>query len=142
MTMSCNAAGSIVPKPVDNPEAAPAVEPRLVRKKKVCHRALLAGSVMTLILLACFVLGRDSASSAAWLQIDVAKLTGMNNGTAGKYGRCSYTSEHVHLIPVLFMLQNCSISTKLSSVATCLQGLRRMILMAATSSWAGFSRQA
>ncbi|EER95813.3 LOW QUALITY PROTEIN: hypothetical protein SORBI_3002G019200 [Sorghum bicolor] len=65
----------MVPKPV---------EPWPVREKKAYHRPLLAGSLMTLLLLACFVLGRQSASSAAcWLQIDLAKLTAMNNGTAG-----------------------------------------------------------
>jgi xyloglucan fucosyltransferase len=89
------AADSMLPKLVDDPEApAPAVEPwaRPGRKnKKTCHRALLVGSLMmTLLLLACFVLGRESASSAAWLQIDLlAKLTAMNNGTAAGtyYGR-------------------------------------------------------
>ena len=130
--MSGGAAASTVPKLVDYPEAAPAVEPWPVREKKVCmcHRALLAaGSLMTLLLLACFDLGRDSASSVAWLQIDVAKLTGMNNGTAGKYGRPSYACEH------------CCISTKLSYV-TCLQGLRRTLLMVVTTSSAGFCRRA
>jgi xyloglucan fucosyltransferase len=85
MTMSGGTAGSIVPKLVDDPEAVPAVEPWPVREKVcMCHRALLApGSLTTLLLLPCFVLGRGSASSAAWLKIDLAKLTGMNNGTAG-----------------------------------------------------------
>ncbi|EER95811.2 hypothetical protein SORBI_3002G019100 [Sorghum bicolor] len=65
----------MVPKPV---------EPWPMREKKAYHRALLAGSLTTLLLLACFVLGRQSASSAAcWLQIDLAKLTAMNNGRAG-----------------------------------------------------------
>jgi len=97
--MSGGAAASIVPKLVDYPEAAPAVEPWPVREKKVCmcHRALLAaGSLMTLLLLACFVLGRESASSA----IDLAKLTAMNNGTAGTYGQLV----HVHVIPGLCIL--------------------------------------
>lgn len=97
MAVMSGAADSMLPKLVDDPEAAaPAVEPwaRPGRKnKKTCHRALLVGSLMTLLLLACFVLGRESASSAAWLQIDLlAKLTAMNNGTAGTYyGRCSIT---------------------------------------------------
>ena len=93
----------MVPKPVDDPEVAPAVEaepwPWPVREKKVCmcHRAFLAaGSLMTLLLLACFVLGRESASSA----IDLAKLTAMNNGTAGTYGQLV----HVHVIPGLCIL--------------------------------------
>ncbi|XP_066393170.1 probable fucosyltransferase 8 isoform X1 [Miscanthus floridulus] len=50
-----------------------------------CSRSLvlLVGSVTltTQLLLACFVLDRESASSTAWLQIDVAKLTAMINGT-------------------------------------------------------------
>ena len=97
MAVMSVAADSMLPKLVDDPEAAaaaPAVEPwaRPGRKnKKTCQRALLVGSLMTLLLLACFVLGRESASSAAWLQIDLlAKLTAMNNGTASTYyGRCS-----------------------------------------------------
>ena len=52
-----------------------------------CSRSLvlLVGSLTltTQLLLACFVLDRESASSTAWLQIDVAKLTAMINGTAG-----------------------------------------------------------
>ena len=76
MTTSGGAA-RIVPKLVADPEAEQ--WPWLVREKKVCHRAFFAGSLMTLLLLACFVLGRESASSA----IDLAKLTAMNNGTAG-----------------------------------------------------------
>jgi hypothetical protein len=79
----------MVPKPVDDPEAEPAVEPWPVREKKVCQRAFLTGSLMTLLLIACLVLGRESASSA----IDLAKLTAMNNGTAGTYGHsCSCMS--------------------------------------------------
>ena len=73
--MTTSGAARMVPKPV---------EPWPMREKKAYHRALLAGSLTTLLLLACFVLGRQSASSAAcWLQIDLAKLTAMNNGTAG-----------------------------------------------------------
>ncbi|KAG0541479.1 hypothetical protein BDA96_02G020000 [Sorghum bicolor] len=48
---------------------------------KLCRRALLVGSLTTL-LLACFVLSRDSASSTAWLQIDLTKLNSCTyNGT-------------------------------------------------------------
>ncbi|XP_008651984.1 probable fucosyltransferase 8 isoform X2 [Zea mays] len=88
MAVMSGAADSMLPKLVDDPEAvALAVEPWAQpgrKNKKTCRRALLVGSLMTLLLLACFVLGRESASSAAWLQIDLlAKLTAMNNGTAG-----------------------------------------------------------
>ena len=93
MTTSGGAA-RMVPKPVADLEAEP--WPWLVREKKVCHQAFLAGSLMTLLLLACFVLGRESASSA----IDLAKLTAMNNGTAGTYGQLV----HVHVIPGLCIL--------------------------------------
>ncbi|EER95810.1 probable fucosyltransferase 8 [Sorghum bicolor] len=49
---------------------------------KLCRRALLVGSLTTLLLLACFVLSRDSASSTAWLQIDLTKLNSCTyNGT-------------------------------------------------------------
>ena len=98
--MTTSGVAARIVKPVDDPEVAPAVEaepwPWPVREKKVCHQAFLAGSLMTLLLLACFVLGRESASSA----IDLAKLTAMNNGTAGTYGQLV----HVHVIPGLCML--------------------------------------
>ena len=92
MTTSGGAA-RMVPKPVADLEAEPWPWPV---REKVCHQAFLTGSLMTLLLLACFVLGRESASSA----IDLAKLTAMNNGTAGTYDQLV----HVHVIPGLCML--------------------------------------
>ncbi|XP_008671019.1 probable fucosyltransferase 8 isoform X2 [Zea mays] len=83
MEMASGAA-RMVSKPVDDDlkAAAAAPEPWLGREKAGCSRgALLVGG----LLLACFVLGRESASSMPWLQIDVAKakLTDTTNGTAG-----------------------------------------------------------
>jgi xyloglucan fucosyltransferase len=81
---TASGAARMVSKPVDDDlkAAAAAPEPWLGREKAVCSRgALLVGG----LLLACFVLGRESASSMPWLQIDVAKtkLTDTTNGTAG-----------------------------------------------------------
>lgn len=88
MEMASGAA-RMVSKPVDDDlkaaAAAPEPEPWLGREKAVSRRgALLVGG----LLLACFVLGRESASSMPWLQIDVAKakLTDTTNGTAGSVG--------------------------------------------------------
>ena len=52
------------------------------RDEKMWCRVLIVGSLVTLPVLAFFVLGRESASTA-WLQMAIAKLTTMNNGTAG-----------------------------------------------------------
>lgn len=66
----------------DYPMAAAAAEPWPGTERKRCRRVLLVAGLLTLLLLAFFVLGRDSASMA-WLQIAVAKLTAMNDDDGG-----------------------------------------------------------
>jgi xyloglucan fucosyltransferase len=69
-----------VRKQLDDPAAAEPWSP--VRdEKKMWRRVLLVGSLVTLPLLAFFVLGRERTT--AWLQMAIAKLTAMNDGTAG-----------------------------------------------------------
>ncbi|XP_008651971.1 probable fucosyltransferase 8 [Zea mays] len=84
MEMASAAGG--VPKKLDDDPAAHAAEPwppaAREEKNKLWRRVLLVGSLVTLPLVAFFVLGRESASTA-WLQMAIAKLTAMNNGTAG-----------------------------------------------------------
>lgn len=83
MEMASAAGG--VPKKLDDDPAAHAAEPwppaAREEKNKLWRRVLLVGSLVTLPLVAFFVLGRESASTA-WLQMAI-ELTAMNNGTAG-----------------------------------------------------------
>jgi xyloglucan fucosyltransferase len=68
-------AGGVPKQQLDDPAAA-AVEPWPPgrEEKKMWRRVLLVGSLVTLPLLAFFVLGRESASTA-WLQMAIAKLS-------------------------------------------------------------------
>jgi xyloglucan fucosyltransferase len=99
MEMASAAGG--VPKKLDDDPAAHAAEPwppaAREEKNKLWRRVLLVGSLVTLPLVAFFVLGRESASTA-WLQMAIDKLTAMKNGTAGTVIRvlrvCGYALVH------------------------------------------------
>ncbi|CAL5077876.1 unnamed protein product [Urochloa decumbens] len=71
-----------VPKLQDNPAAAAAAAepwPPARRKESRRRRVLLAAGLMALVLLAFFVLGRESASTA-WEIASAKLITAMNNG--------------------------------------------------------------